>query len=217
MLYAVYFQSLYACSMPDLREGVSTTENSLSAVYSDDSMNTTVYHLHAVLVHQGQASGGHYWSYVRKPPSLHVETTPNVQATPPTVEVTGVTVPKLSQTVSNSDTVSSPAMSTESGGGDGEQGKGGGEREDGRGPVGVEEGKKSRDPPSTEECGKKDEEAEGGVWLKFNDVSVYEVGWAEVVKESYGGHHNTSAYCLIYLSPQLHDAWANNGELMRSL
>lgn len=179
--------------LPDLREGVSATEDSLAAVYGSETMNSTRYHLHAVLVHQGQASGGHYWSYVRKPPSLHVETTP-------AVEVTGV---KLSRTVSNSDAVSSPAMSTESGGGEGE-GKGGGEGENqAAGTVEKTPGEKAKDSRKEEE---------GGVWLKFNDVSVHEVGWAEVVKESYGEHHNTSAYCLIYLSPQLHEAWANNSK-----
>ena len=29
-------------------------------------MNKTAYHLHAVLVHQGQGPGCHYWAYVRK-------------------------------------------------------------------------------------------------------------------------------------------------------
>lgn len=170
-------------------------------MYGSETMNRTRYHLHAVLVHQGQASGGHYWSYVRKPPSLHVEPTP-------AVEVAGV---KLSQTLSNSEAMSSPAMSTESGGGEGEgrgggegERKGGGERENQvAGPVEKTPGEKAKDSKK---------EDEGGVWLKFNDVSVYEVGWAEVVKESYGEHHNTSAYCLIYLSPQLHEAWAKNGE-----
>lgn len=185
---------------PDLREGVSSTEDSLAAVYGSETMNSTRYHLHAVLVHQGQASGGHYWSYVRKPPSLHVETAP-------AVEVTGVTVTKLYQTVSISEAMSSPAMSTESGAGEGE-GKGGGERDSQL----VSTVEKTPGEKESAKNDKKEGEEEGGVWLKFNDVSVYEVGWAEVVKESYGGHHNTSAYCLIYLSPQLHKAWASNGE-----
>lgn len=193
---------------PDLRESVSTTENSLAAVYGDEVMNTTRYHLHAVLVHQGQASGGHYWSYVRKPPSLHVETTPTSQATP-TVEVTEVTETgtKLSRTVSNSEAMSSPAMSTESGGGEGEESRL-------AGTTGEKISELGEKQESTKDDGKgsEKEEGEGGVWLKFNDVSVHEVGWAEVVKESYGGNHNTSAYCLIYLSPHLHEAWANNGE-----
>ena len=41
------------------------------------------------------------------------------------------------------------------------------------------------------------------VWLKFNDVSVSEVKWEEVERESYGGKQNTSAYCLVYISDAL--------------
>lgn len=37
------------------------------------------------------------------------------------------------------------------------------------------------------------------VWLKFNDVTVTEVSWAELVRDSVGGHHCTSAYCLLYV------------------
>ena len=177
---------------------MSTTEASLSAVYGDESMNSTLYHLHAVLVHQGQASGGHYWSYVRKPPSLHFETPPTVsQAKPTSTEI--IEPPQLTRTVSNLEpAVSSPAMSTESGGGgEGEetQSRGGEEKRGGAKVDGVKRGPV---------------EEKGDVWLKFNDVSVHKVRWSEVVKESYGGHHNTSAYCLIYLSPLLHEAWTSN-------
>lgn len=37
------------------------------------------------------------------------------------------------------------------------------------------------------------------VWLKFNDNTVSEVTWAELSKESVGGHSNTSAYSLVYI------------------
>ncbi|CAN7983846.1 unnamed protein product, partial [Ixodes hexagonus] len=36
-------------------------------------------------------------------------------------------------------------------------------------------------------------------WLKFNDVTVTEVSWAELLRDSVGGHHCTSAYCLLYV------------------
>ncbi|XP_050033552.1 ubiquitin carboxyl-terminal hydrolase 25-like isoform X3 [Dermacentor andersoni] len=36
-------------------------------------------------------------------------------------------------------------------------------------------------------------------WLKFNDVAVAEVTWAELLRDSVGGHHCTSAYCLLYV------------------
>ena len=196
---------------------MSTTEASLSAVYADRVMNTTQYHLHAVLVHQGQASGGHYWSYVRKPPSLHVKTTPTSQATPtlqgtPTIEITGVTgtetKPLSSETVSRSESMSSsPVMSTEPSGGGG-----GGEGEGQLASTGEDKGEEGGEG---RESSKEEGQGEGGVWLKFNDVSVQEVGWEEVAKESYGGEQNTSAYCLIYLSPQLHQSWASNSEPAR--
>jgi hypothetical protein len=37
------------------------------------------------------------------------------------------------------------------------------------------------------------------VWLKFNDNTVSEVTWDELLKESVGGHSNTSAYSLVYI------------------
>lgn len=36
-------------------------------------------------------------------------------------------------------------------------------------------------------------------WLKFNDVTVTEASWAELLRDSVGGHHCTSAYCLLYV------------------
>ena len=37
------------------------------------------------------------------------------------------------------------------------------------------------------------------VWLKFNDNTVNEASWEELVKESFGRHSNTSAYSLVYI------------------
>lgn len=65
------------------------------------------YRLHAVLVHEGQASGGHYWAYIQDP---------NQQR-----------------------------------------------------------------------------------WCKFNDITVSEVTWDEVSRESLGGYRHVSAYCLMYI------------------
>ncbi|XP_064650656.1 ubiquitin carboxyl-terminal hydrolase 25-like isoform X2 [Lineus longissimus] len=42
-------------------------------------------------------------------------------------------------------------------------------------------------------------DAFGQRWLKFNDIAVTESSWEEIVKESVGGYHNTSAYCLMYV------------------
>lgn len=65
------------------------------------------YHLHAVLVHEGQAASGHYWAYIY--------------------------------------------------------------------------------------------DVERSQWLKFNDITASEASWEELEKESVGGYHNASAYCLMYI------------------
>ena len=45
-------------------------------------------------------------------------------------------------------------------------------------------------------------------WLKFNDIMVTEASWEELEKESVGGYHNASAYCLMYVR-------ANNDNLFK--
>ena len=42
-------------------------------------------------------------------------------------------------------------------------------------------------------------------WLKFNDITVTEASWDELVKESVGGYHNASAYCLMYVDASRKD------------
>lgn len=39
-------------------------------------------------------------------------------------------------------------------------------------------------------------------WLKFNDITVTESTWEELEKESVGGYHNSTAYCLIYIDKE---------------
>ena len=36
-------------------------------------------------------------------------------------------------------------------------------------------------------------------WCKFNDITVSEVTWDEVSRESLGGYRHVSAYCLMYI------------------
>lgn len=43
-------------------------------------------------------------------------------------------------------------------------------------------------------------------WLKFNDISVTDASWDDLVKESVGGYHNASAYCLMYVDNSKLDA-----------
>ncbi len=40
---------------------------------------------------------------------------------------------------------------------------------------------------------------ENNDWLKFNDITCSEASWEELEKESIGGYHNASAYCLMYI------------------
>lgn len=40
-------------------------------------------------------------------------------------------------------------------------------------------------------------------WMKYNDVIVSESSWEELVKDSYGGMTNASAYCLMYIDDRL--------------
>ncbi|KAJ8414630.1 hypothetical protein AAFF_G00038320 [Aldrovandia affinis] len=51
----------------DLQRHVSRTHGSMELVNSDKAMMQVPYRLHAVLVHEGQASAGHYWAYIYSP------------------------------------------------------------------------------------------------------------------------------------------------------
>ncbi|GFR85092.1 ubiquitin carboxyl-terminal hydrolase 25-like [Elysia marginata] len=48
----------------ELQRNISSLENQLDGMYSEDCMKQYPYHLHAVLVHEGQAVSGHYWSFI---------------------------------------------------------------------------------------------------------------------------------------------------------
>ncbi len=182
----------------DLRESVAATKASLDAVYSDRLMNSTCYHLHAVLVHQGQASGGHYWAYIRKPVyrprsgrgSRSGDSTPVAPDA-----VADVELESQSETEVEDVTAQTGLTSGES---DGEtqcivcEPESNGSNSELTGQTGSKAGETG--PAAVEE----------EVWLKFNDVSVSEVAWAEVQRESYGGQQqNTSAYCLLYISSDM--------------
>ena len=42
--------------------------------------------------------------------------------------------------------------------------------------------------------------------FQFNDITVTDVDWDEVERDSVGGHHNASAYCLIYVQANRNNA-----------
>ncbi|XP_006889880.1 PREDICTED: ubiquitin carboxyl-terminal hydrolase 25-like [Elephantulus edwardii] len=37
-------------------------------------------------------------------------------------------------------------------------------------------------------------------WMKYNDVAVTKSSWEELVRDSFGGYRNASAYCLMYIN-----------------
>uniref|UniRef100_A0A8C1YPD4 Ubiquitin carboxyl-terminal hydrolase n=1 Tax=Cyprinus carpio TaxID=7962 RepID=A0A8C1YPD4_CYPCA len=92
----------------ELKASIDKVSQALEGMYSDNSLCQVPYRLHAVLVHEGQASAGHYWAYIY------------------------------------------------------------------------------------DHANKR--------WLKYNDVMVTESTWEELVRDSYGGMTNASAYCLMYIS-----------------
>ncbi|XP_018022821.1 ubiquitin carboxyl-terminal hydrolase 25 [Hyalella azteca] len=46
---------------------INELENRLKCMYSEPELMRIGYELHAVVVHEGQASAGHYWVYIRSP------------------------------------------------------------------------------------------------------------------------------------------------------
>ena len=148
-------------------------------MYADPSMNKVGYNLHAVLVHQGQASRGHYWAYVRKGTDSKQFHSNEVLTKSPLNE---------SEVTANDDN----------------------EDENGEMEIELIDTQSTRDQISSTDhqsfASKDDisESIDSSRWLKFNDVSVTEVDWEEVQKESYGQTSaNTSAYCLVYINSDI--------------
>nr|XP_057942453.1 ubiquitin carboxyl-terminal hydrolase 28 isoform X4 [Doryrhamphus excisus] len=48
----------------ELKANIDRLSQTLEGMYSDNSLCQVPYKLHAVLVHEGQASAGHYWAYI---------------------------------------------------------------------------------------------------------------------------------------------------------
>lgn len=48
----------------ELKANIDRVSQELERMYSDNSLCQVPYRLHAVLVHEGQASAGHYWAYI---------------------------------------------------------------------------------------------------------------------------------------------------------
>ncbi|NWQ98289.1 UBP28 hydrolase, partial [Burhinus bistriatus] len=52
----------------DLKESIARINLSIEQMYCDPLLQQVPYHLHAVLVHEGQANAGHYWAYIYDQP-----------------------------------------------------------------------------------------------------------------------------------------------------
>ncbi|XP_011404322.2 PREDICTED: ubiquitin carboxyl-terminal hydrolase 28-like isoform X1 [Amphimedon queenslandica] len=208
----------------ELKSSLSATRESLDAVYSDPSMNRTSYHLHSVLVHQGQASRGHYWAYVRKKKTKKRKATREmgIQASYLDDEQTEEEgVDKSSSEEKREEGEGHEDMEVTTTGGDTDV-------ETFSSPLSSCEpssGPASVAPPEVkrEEGSKEDEEE---IWLKYNDVSVTTVDWEEVKRESFGGRGgesacnsngpgtNTSAYCLLYVNSEAAKTWREEVHLL---
>ncbi|XP_060747097.1 ubiquitin carboxyl-terminal hydrolase 28 [Tachysurus vachellii] len=117
-------------NMNELKASIDKVSQALEGMYSDNSLCQVSYRLHAVLVHEGQASAGHYWAYI------------------------------------------------------------------------YDHNHKR--------------------WLKYNDVMVTESSWEELVRDSYGGITNASAYCLMYINDRLshlieEDADSETGQVLQGM
>ncbi|XP_026989887.2 ubiquitin carboxyl-terminal hydrolase 28 [Tachysurus fulvidraco] len=117
-------------NMNELKASIDKVSQALEGMYSDNSLCQVSYRLHAVLVHEGQASAGHYWAYI------------------------------------------------------------------------YDHNHKR--------------------WLKYNDVMVTESSWEELVRDSYGGITNASAYCLMYINDGLshlieEDADSETGQVLQGM
>ncbi|XP_076800590.1 ubiquitin carboxyl-terminal hydrolase 28-like isoform X3 [Clavelina lepadiformis] len=51
--------------MSDLKSQILEAERYIDRIYEESQLHNHPYSLHAVLVHQGQATAGHYWAYIR--------------------------------------------------------------------------------------------------------------------------------------------------------
>uniref|UniRef100_A0ABM5EQK5 ubiquitinyl hydrolase 1 n=1 Tax=Pogona vitticeps TaxID=103695 RepID=A0ABM5EQK5_9SAUR len=54
--------------MADLKNSIALLSEAMGQMYSDAQLQQVPYHLHAVLVHEGQANAGHYWAYIHHQP-----------------------------------------------------------------------------------------------------------------------------------------------------
>uniref|UniRef100_A0A8C5A8R0 Ubiquitin specific peptidase 28 n=1 Tax=Gadus morhua TaxID=8049 RepID=A0A8C5A8R0_GADMO len=59
-------------------------------------------------------------------------------------------------------------------------------------------------------------------WMKYNDIAVTESSWEELMRDSYGGMTNASAYCLMYVDERISQLVAEDtddetGQVLRGM
>ena len=236
----------------EVQEKLSATTASLRSVYSDPLMSRTPYRLHAVLVHQGEASGGHYWAYIRKQYNEGEggggEGHENASEGETVQEVKEEESEQLDGSNESSMEKDQECVVIDIGGGEEEEEEEKMEVNNGDEVMSQENDHSLPSLLSVNEDISLDDAVDtvplnkassnvtsepsvdtsnlrssggsvagstastisahgGGDWLKCNDISVTEVHWEEVQKESFGRSEanttgNTSAYCLVYVSEE---------------
>ena len=206
---------MYLSCIVALKDKLSACQARLDAVYDIPEMKNVAYRLHAVLVHQGQASGGHYWAYIKKTPQTTGLSPDNKSKQKEEHEETS-SQEMMSQSPSQlAETPPDPPLSSKE------------DEEDEAMQQDVLQSSTASsnltEPVTAAQSyachgGQADVASSGSndVWLKFNDISVQEVGWEEVKRESFGcnkqtSNGNTSAYCLLYISTSSEQSWENTG------
>ncbi|MCP9261647.1 Ubiquitin carboxyl-terminal hydrolase 25 [Dirofilaria immitis] len=52
----------------ELQKEVNTLQENIDSIFDVDGMREEPYHLHSVIVHEGEANVGHYWAYIASSP-----------------------------------------------------------------------------------------------------------------------------------------------------
>ncbi|VDM10682.1 unnamed protein product [Wuchereria bancrofti] len=57
----------------ELQKEANTLQENIESIFDVDGMREEPYHLHSVIVHEGEANVGHYWAYIASSPLCNVE------------------------------------------------------------------------------------------------------------------------------------------------
>ncbi|EFO27256.2 hypothetical protein LOAG_01224 [Loa loa] len=56
----------------ELQQEANTLQENIESIFDVDGMREEPYHLHSVIVHEGEANVGHYWAYIASSPLCNV-------------------------------------------------------------------------------------------------------------------------------------------------